>query len=391
MKSFVSRTWTQWDELEYPVGAWGRGQLVAFAYFGRHNVVRTYRFDEDCGRIFQFGSHKPPKDESPSSKLPEDYYVERNTHWKVRVYEDVREELPCPKPSAGETVFAIGKLTPEALDAMRTKGFFSELSQTLRKYYSNQVRYLNGLATKSTVHKSTIEITISGVKDIALFGSAAKTAPAGKHQTLELFHSGDFEQIAKNMLQFPTFPPRWIEFEIPIKDLGGSYVESDESMKIEILTGFMDTLDDLNKEYRGFMIWGNQRLFMEKYVPNLIAANQNKQKTLDGNNLRHHRWKGFVKLYSPKPDLIPWSKPSKWNLRDPFVWKDVFDRILSHAMMPYFDAAVNVYTGSTEFGANNMTTFFQMFNPFQWKKGDLEAFNPINTAKDLVNETKQKS
>ena len=59
-------------------------------------------------------------------------------------------------------------------------------------------------------------------------------------------------------------------------------------------------------------------------------------------------------------------------------------------MMPYFDAAVNVYTGSTEFGANNMTTFFQMFNPFQWKKGDLEAFNPIKyTAKDLVNETKQ--
>lgn len=392
--SFVSRTWTDWKELPYPVGAWGRGQLVAFAYFGRHNIVRTFHFDENLGRIFEFGSSKEPVGVSPSSKDPRDYYVPTNTHWNVKIYEDRREALSDGRPSAGETTFVIRKITPEALAAVRETEFFSDLTRDLCKYYANQVRNLNKLANEinNTTNQQMIELTISGAAEYTLFGENAKAEPKGNAQSLGLFHGGDFEEIAKNMVRVPTLPPRWVEFDVPIKDLHHSYSNSKETLTVEILCGFMDTCDDdFTKHYRGFMLWGNQRLFEESYVPALIPTLKSFQNNLKGKELSHHRWKGFVKISSPKPDLLPWSRPMKWGFRDNFVWRKTLDIILTHSLMPFFVAANKVYSSSPTFKKDNLPKYFQMFNPYTWDQVNLETFQAIEYTDDDLTTPEKKN
>ena len=338
---FVSKGWSSWKEkLDYPVGAWGLGQLVGFAYFGRYNIIRTHHLEStDGGRILQFGCKDPIDPEAdPQSNDPCQYYHEENTHWNVGV--SIDNQLPnAPEP--GKTRFRLMKLEPAVAKIMKQSSFKKELFKQLRKYYTNQITEIEAQANhkNGTTGESMVSITISGKHNVKIFGVGTNTAdPGSDDEIIERWQSGDFEEIAKHMIQLPRLRPRWMKFEVPFSHLEGMGTKEGK-IGFEILVGMMKSRDKIDKAYRGFMIWGNGRMFAEGYVPNMkgtTPVESIKQDELKGTNIRYHRWKGFVKIHCTEPTLIPWNKPSKWGYPDFWDWRPTFDRILALALEPFY-------------------------------------------------------
>ena len=325
-----------------PVGTWGKGGMIALARLGRWNIFQSPHHSvapqegAECYAVqLQFGSKDPIDENSATThngkKLDKNYYSPDNDYWNREV--SVAKQGFCMN-RPGTSAITIKRLEKDFLETIcnhngpNDENSYAYVVTKLARvfeYKLNSIRSRYSETIEIVLHNSRLEET-NQFRDYDIANQNQGTDASGiEQQQLRLF----------------TFLPgvHPVRYRASIQ-LGG---EQEKPLEMEVLVGMQL---DHNTPTRGFMLWGNDRLFEEGFKGfdvshgNYIGWGEN------GSNVQNGRVRGFVKLTSHDPSKIPWLGPIKWGFNHESKYGKVVIDIL-RSLITRYTRVSNVLGGGT--------------------------------------------
>ena len=351
LTNFLSLGSSNWDQVDAAVGVWGNGQKVAMCRLGRHNIVGTrHESDTGDGIYFALGSILKPSVDSDGvidggyysgeDEEPKNYYVEANKHWEV-AYDFLAEE--DQDNYLHKTVTLLSKVpepTREDLDDTEdANGYFSRrVLSRLSMIFANKIRE-NGLKFDRLIKENSSELQVPKMSVVFNHDKMSEeydvldinSAVLGENNEAD----GDFERLAKQFTYIPdSLKPTRGEVVIPKEQISGAKAD----LRISWLIGMVNT--NAPPSRRGFMCWGNGKLFEESHTDiNRLLGNFREY----SRRPEHSHWKGYLKFWSQDPSLIPWRAPTKWSWDSEGKANKIIGNVISCIASPYWRCSEELY------------------------------------------------
>ncbi len=337
MEAFVTPGESSWDETEDAVGTWGSGSKVALAHLGRWNRVHTRYYGEQQ-KNFELGSSDDIDPELPKdSDEPKNWYCEKNTYWYVKEME-----------------------TEHTIEEGRTETVIRRVTKNARNFFCDDDTYHNGFTQLKKIFEAKIrairdrekEVTITLLNDMTSDEELTEISLAEFEENS--WYSGDFDSY-RNMLPIGIFwPARTLKYRLKAD-------ERTPELLMDILVG---PAEDTVKR-KGFMMWGNNRLFAEWHeaLSSIDSAKSNwgipkgyKAYSIGGGS-GTGSWLCFVKFTSTNPRAIPWDGPIKWGYHEGNqIYEREIQEVLARVVTSYLAQSSTLSKASGIFMQNQLLT-----------------------------------
>jgi len=299
------------DNITEAVGTWGNGGKVALATIGRFCKFQTYYWDSENNNNYEaiqmhFGDILEPHldggmNNNQDKKHARNYYHPENDYWKVAVNKAV--DGHCID-NPGTSAITIKRLTENALITFQDPDKYNKMIARLQKIFYNKIRNFKN------EYRKNIEIIFHNLRlecENNIFSN-----PQGAE--------GDLDKEKNNFVFLPGIKPIYHNCILS---------RGEQQIRVEILVG-MPLKNP--KEKRGFMLWGNGRLFDENFMDFDVPTGYPGWDK--GNNVQAGRVKGFVKI-TGDPSLIPWKGPLKWKFNNQAVFAELLIQLLGSVITRY--------------------------------------------------------
>ena len=344
LASFLSLGSSDWEEVDAAVGVWGNGQKVAMCRLGRHNTVGTrHRSDPEKGIYFELGSQLNPSVDdkgipdggyfSEEYEEPKNYYVSDNKHWEV----DFDYLLEDDQDAYLHKTVTVMRKVPENTrteldDTAANDGYFKEkVLSRLSMIFANKIRE-NKYRFQKLIEESASDLIVPNMSVNFNHDSISEeydildghTATLGENDEAD----GDFDRLVQQFSYIPnSLKPTRGEVIVPKAKIPGAKAD----LHVSWLIGMVNT--DAPPSRRGFMCWGNGKLFEESHVEiNRLKGSF----TGYGGRPEDSHWKGYLKFWSRDPSLIPWKAPTKWSWDNEGKSSKIVNNIISCIATPYW-------------------------------------------------------